>query len=213
MLSKLVLVLFSILNIVLIVSAQPPNMFTIQRNNVQQLQSFVLQNLENSLQDMNKMVTDLTGNPAVQRIFIINSNHQLQNIRSNNLYTTFLRGPNFESTHVNSAFWSSIPNMQLNIGTIDTRSPTPDYDNSVTFNRPPAFVQEGLYHDLPKTPIFIGNTLKEKPYKPLPYTTTPINTFVPEYATPAPVKNEENNGNNDKINDDDQVYDIDIRHA
>lgn len=195
LISKAVLVLLLILNLVLIVPAQYPNKFAINRNNVQQLQSFVLQNLENTLQDMNNIMSGLTGNPAVQRISIINSNHQPQNNQnpwSNIFYPTII--PNFGNNQLNIPSLNNFPNMQLSIGTMDSRPPNPGYDNS----------------------------LKNQSFKSSPsHTTTPINTFAPEYgapeyaapeyATPEPVVNEENNGNI-KINDNDQDYDIDVRH-
>lgn len=204
LISKFVSVLLSVLQLVLIVPAQFPNMIAMHQNNVQQLQSFVMQNLQNTLQDMNNMVTGFSGYPGM----VIKSNYQPQNIRSNNLYTTIVQGSNMKITYPNGVSWSNFPNMQLHIGTIDSMPPTPEYDNRITFNRPPSFVQGDLYHGLPKPPVFVTNLLKNKPP---PYTTTPINTFTPEYPTPAPVENEENNGNDDKINDNDQAYDIDVR--
>lgn len=189
------LVLLLILNLVLIVPAQYPNMFAMNRNNVQQLQSFVLQNLENTLQDMNNIMSGLTGNPAIQRISIMNSNHQPQNNQnpwSNILYSTNI--PNFGSNQLNIPSVNNFPNMQLSIGTMDSRPPNPGDDNP----------------------------LKNQLFKPPPFhTTTPINTFAPEYAapeyptpeyaTPEPVVKEEDNGKI-KINDNDQDYDIDVRH-
>lgn len=211
------LVILLILKLVLIVPAQLTNIIAINRNNVQQLQSFVLQNLENTLQDVNNMATGLAGHPAYQELFITNSYHQpqdIQNIRRNNLHSTVLQGSNFGSAQLNFASLSHYTNMQLSIGTIDSRPLNPGHDDGIAFNRPSTLVQDHLYHGLPKSPMFISNLINRS-FKP-PHTTTPMNTFAPDYATPtpvhprAPVVNEEN-GNN-KINDNDQVYDIDIRH-
>lgn len=208
------LVILSVVNLVLLVPAQFPNMLAINQNNVQQLQSLVLQNLQKTLQDMNNMATGMTGNPAMQKLFTINSNHQLQNTqnpRSSNLYSTSVQGSDFGSAHLNVPWLSNYPNIQLSMGTIAPHNP--GHDNSMTFNRPPAFFQGNLYHGMPKTWMFMGNPFKNQPFNPPPPTTTTlISTFAPEYVTPAPVVNEENNGNKNKINDNDENYDIDVRY-
>lgn len=210
--SKFIYELLLILKLVLIVPAQFLDMIAVNRNNIKPLQSFVVQNLENTLQDVNNMVTEMTGNPVVQRIFIINSSHQpqnTQNLRSNNIYTRILQGSNFGSPQLNIASLSNFPS----IGTIDSRPLNPGYVDSIQFHHP-AFVQDELYRGLQKTSNFISNPSINQSFKSRPpHTTTPINTFATEYATPALVVNKENNGNVNKINDNDQVYDIDIRHA
>lgn len=206
------LVLLTTLKLVLKVPAQLPNVIAINQNNVQQLQSFVLQNLQYTLQDMNNMATGLTGHPGVLRSFIIKSNHQPQNTYNpwnSNLYSTILHGSNLGSPQLNVPSLSNIPNMQLSIGTIISRPYNPGYDDRITFNQPPAFFKGDLYHGLPKTVKFINNPSNNQ--SP-PQSTIPMNTFAPEYVTPTPVIKEENNGNKNILNDNDQDYDIDVRH-
>lgn len=210
------MLLLSILTSVSTVTAQFQNVMVINPRFQQispmtpnNIQKFVSVNLQSTLQDMNDIWATFTVHPPGQRIFVINHRPQnTQNLGRNNFGSVLrILQNNFGTSQHNTAALNQFPNMHVSIGTL---IPWPHKSlNSINLHPPPAFIQSDIYNP-PKTSTFVNYPLKNQPLIPPPdYTTKPSNTFSPENVTPAPVVNEENNN---EINDDDQDYDIDVRH-
>lgn len=206
-----------ILNLVFTVTAQLQNVIVynprdqyIPQISPFNIQRFVEENIQNTLQDLNGLLSSLTGHHPGQRIFVTNWSHQAQNIpslRMNN-FRKHVRIPqgSFGSSQHGSSSVTISPNMQVSIGSIIPRPFNPHYQDRITLHRPPGLIRGDLFK--PPKSTFINRPLKNEPLI-IPPHTIPSNTFAPEYVTPAPLVNEENNN---KINDEDQDYDIDVRH-